>query len=735
MKIVKKLSPIMESISNVGKNKKKELKEELDVNHPIGVLPHADAVATEQHIADRAAGLERRANPDKDPLVKELIDETASAKSRTLHYDVVDRKGLAKILTEAKKNKQKFKVGKSDKLGYRYFVDILPIYGSKGALEVDDESIEVDGEDGSETLTEDTKKLPNGKFANVGKDKKVDSGTFETKKEADDQRKAMFANGFKESLDEDLEKELKDYIKWCKENGREPKDGASLDAYFAKDKKLDEAKYKTPMNDSDDYVNAMYKAYKELKNRKTGYAAVYGYKKDNKFNKFIPLLSVKDSQDELSKVVDSLKTKEKGKTDVSVYTLFKNKLDDAEELLKEKGLLKENLSVTNLLDEDWDEDLETFVDDDLDEDLQVYTSTLKDFKPAKEAEELWNEIIEKGKMDDLEYALENVFKSDEDKNASIDIEGLNDLLVNHEDFIRTLIGLDDAPLEDKDYDSEDVEPVDNDDLIVDDEDEEEPVDADAPIDDEDDEDVIDYKTDKIEADDEEDIEPLTDAELANEDAEEYPEAPKYVDEEPKEEKKPSKWTKREDKVEEALSDKDEKQKKINALRAKLKEDCECDHPCDKEPELKLDDEDDDLEECNKPIKECDTSKDDELTENIANAYVKSRVTEAKPTDKQAEYDSLVKKTLPLLESDEEVVDISDDDINQMTGAPTEADVKKECKECDEKKPVEDKKPLEEACEEKKEEIKEEVKPTEEDKKVEECKEQPIKEECKDEKTK
>ena len=690
MKIVKKLSPIMESISNVGKNKKKELKEELDVNHPIGVLPHADAVATEQHIADRAAGLERRANPDKDPLVKELIDETASAKSRTLHYDVVDRKGLAKILTEAKKNKQKFKVGKSDKLGYRYFVDILPIYGSKGALEVDDDITEVDGEEAGESLSESL------------------------------------------TLNEDIEQELKDYIKWCKENGREPKDGASLDAYFAKDKKLDEAKYKTPMNDSDDYVNAMYKAYKELKNRKTGYAAVYGYKKDNKF---IPLLSVKDSQDELSKVVDSLKTKEKGKTDVSVYTLFKNKLDDAEELLKEKGLLKENLSVTNLLDEDWDEDLETFVDDDLDEDLQVYTSTLKDFKPAKEAEELWNEIIEKGKMDDLEYALENVFKSDEDKNASIDIEGLNDLLVNHEDFIRTLIGLDDAPLEDKDYDSEDVEPVDNDDLIVDDEDEEEPVDADAPIDDEDDEDVIDYKTDKIEADDEEDIEPLTDAELANEDAEEYPEAPKYVDEEPKEEKKPSKWTKREDKVEEALSDKDEKQKKINGLRAKLKEDCECDHPYDKEPELKLDDEDDDLEECNKLIKECDTSKDDELTENIANAYVKSRVTEAKPTDKQAEYDSLVKKTLPLLESDEEVVDISDDDINQMTGAPTEADVKKECKECDEKKPVEDKKPLEEACEEKKEEIKEEVKPAEEHKKVEECKEQPIKEECKDEKTK
>ena len=48
--------------------------------------------------------------------------------------------------------------------------------------------------DTSESLKEDTKKLANGKWANVGKDGKVDSGTFKTKKEADAQRKAMFAN-------------------------------------------------------------------------------------------------------------------------------------------------------------------------------------------------------------------------------------------------------------------------------------------------------------------------------------------------------------------------------------------------------------------------------------------------------------------------------------------------------------------------------------------------------------
>lgn len=232
MKIIKKLSPIMESISNVGKDKKKMLDEEFDVNHPIGVLPHADAVAMEQHIADRAAGLERRANPDKDPLVKELIDETASEKSRTLHYDVVDRKGLAKILTEAKKNNQKFKVGKSNKEGYRYFVDILPIYGSKGALEVDDGDTEVDGEVLTESLDDEEfnqgirKMLVSGGYFEDEDIESVhyvgdqDDGYFQIKTKDgkihnyDYIGKGRFDYHLTESLlKEDIEKEIKDYIK------------------------------------------------------------------------------------------------------------------------------------------------------------------------------------------------------------------------------------------------------------------------------------------------------------------------------------------------------------------------------------------------------------------------------------------------------------------------------------------------------------------------------------------
>ena len=51
---------------------------------------------------------------------------------------------------------------------------------------------------------EDTKKLKDGKWANVGKDGKADSGTFKTKKEADAQRRAMFANHFGESYEDDV---------------------------------------------------------------------------------------------------------------------------------------------------------------------------------------------------------------------------------------------------------------------------------------------------------------------------------------------------------------------------------------------------------------------------------------------------------------------------------------------------------------------------------------------------
>lgn len=74
----------------------------------------------------------------------------------------------------------------------------------------------------SESLKEDVKKLPNGKWANVGKDGKADSGKFKTKKEADAQRRAMYANEYKgESLEEAIhgKDDLETFLKMAKDIG------------------------------------------------------------------------------------------------------------------------------------------------------------------------------------------------------------------------------------------------------------------------------------------------------------------------------------------------------------------------------------------------------------------------------------------------------------------------------------------------------------------------------------
>lgn len=74
-----------------------------------------------------------------------------------------------------------------------------------------------------EDLTEDTVKKKSGKWVNRGEE--GEHGEFKTKKEADAQRKAMFAKGYKgESLKEDLETDIEEYQGWVdydlKEFGR-----------------------------------------------------------------------------------------------------------------------------------------------------------------------------------------------------------------------------------------------------------------------------------------------------------------------------------------------------------------------------------------------------------------------------------------------------------------------------------------------------------------------------------
>lgn len=185
----------------------------------------------------------------------------------------------------------------------------------------------------------------------------------------------------KKDLKEDIEKEIKDYLAYCEKEKLEAKDYNSLkkylgepvkenlaegdelddahadDLFIAADKHEEEEKamqelqaeeeapkdecyekeFAEDLNDKE-YFDAMYKAYKELTKRKTAYAAVYGYSKEGKF---VPVVAVKNNQKELTDFVNALRTKPKGQTDVTVYTIYKDRLDNIEDVLKEQGYIKE----------------------------------------------------------------------------------------------------------------------------------------------------------------------------------------------------------------------------------------------------------------------------------------------------------------------------------------------------------------------------------------------------------
>lgn len=115
-----KKSDLIESIKNL--NKKKPLKEDAEIQR---VLPPADADAQEQHAEAQRQNAKRRNPANYAQEVKELIEETASEESRYRHFDVVDRKELARRINEAKEKGLKFKVCKSNKTGFKYDFKVL----------------------------------------------------------------------------------------------------------------------------------------------------------------------------------------------------------------------------------------------------------------------------------------------------------------------------------------------------------------------------------------------------------------------------------------------------------------------------------------------------------------------------------------------------------------------------------------------------------------------------------
>ena len=540
MKITK--SELIESIKAL--NEKKPLKESADIQR---VLFPADADAQEQHEQALKANKERLDPKNYAQDVKDLVKMTASEESRYSHFDVVDRRELAKQINEAKEKGLPFRVSRSTKEGFRYNLDVLK----------------------EEFLKKDAGN-PDINTAAFNKATNVGNGPIAEE-------------------------------------------------------------YKLPTEDNPEYINALAKAYKALNENDKAAGVIYGYERDEDNNKFVPFFAMRDTEKELGDMQASLKSKQKGPSKVTIYTLFPQKLDDTATFLKEKGALpklKKKRVVEDLEDspeakevwakpeeieselpedfagkieflgadedeaiEGYDKVIEALVGDeftsaraqleiirdeetahkefleklmadptaiysgaacedeteveeaeeefedekeeeplteDLDEELKVFTSTLSGFHPSEKSEGLWNEIKDADKVEDLEYALEALYPD------GISDVALDDMLSNEPDWIRDMIGLDEPELEEEEpideFEDEEIEPLDGEESSDDDwteepfEESEEEDELEEPMDDDIDgleQREVDEESSDEELDDLDDEEPI---EISDEDLEEKPES-------------------------------------------------------------------------------------------------------------------------------------------------------------------------------------------------------------------
>lgn len=479
MKITK--SELIESIKAL--NEKKPLKESADIQR---VLFPADADAQEQHEEALKANKERLDPKNFSKDVKDLVKMTASAESRYSHFDVVDRRELAKQINEAKEKGLPFRVSRNTKEGFRYNLDVLK----------------------EEFLKKDAGN-PDVNTAAFNKATDVGNGPIAEE-------------------------------------------------------------YKLPTEDTPEYINALAKAYKALNENDKAAGIIYGYERDADNNKFVPFFAMRDTEQELGDMQASLRSKQKGPSKITIYTLFPQKLDDTATFLKEKGALpklKKKRVVEDLDDspeakevwtkpeeieselpeefagkiefliadeeeaiEGYDKVIEALVGDeftsakaqleiirdeetahkefleklmadptaiyggvvdedetevedgeeeledekeeeplteDLDEELKVFTSTLSGFHPSEKSEGLWNEIKDANKVEDLEYALEALYPD------GISDVALDDMLSSEPDWIRDMIGLDEPEVKEEEpvideFENEEIEPLDGEESSEDD---------------------------------------------------------------------------------------------------------------------------------------------------------------------------------------------------------------------------------------------------------------------------
>ena len=336
---------LIESIKNL--NKKKPLKEQADIQR---VLPPADADAQEQHRQALEQNAKRKDPKNYDEAVKELIKETASEDSRYRHFDVVDRRDLAKKINEAKQKGLDFKVSKSTKEGFRYDLKVLKEEYLK--KEAGDPEVNVQAFNNA---------------TNVGASS-PSTGLGEGVMEAPFEKCSIC-----------------DSIRFLIEDEEE-----AIDGYKKADeclKSLDNEELRVEIS--------------------TLYNHIIGEELEH----------IKELQDALQKL-DPKCAENQG---IELH-------EDLTDEVYEEG--EENSDYTDIGD---DEEY-------LGEELKIFTSDLDNFHPSEQCKDLWEDIKDNGKIEDLEYALETLYPD------GISDVALDDLLCYEEDWVRDLI---DLPLDDE----------------------------------------------------------------------------------------------------------------------------------------------------------------------------------------------------------------------------------------------------------------------------------------------
>lgn len=157
------------------------------------------------------------------------------------------------------------------------------------------------------------------------------------------------------------------------------------------------------LNNTEEYLKALHKAYTELSKRKKGYAAIYGYtRKDNKkFSPFIPPI-LKDSHEDLVSFTRQFQSKPKGNVDITPDVLYKHNLEWVKDILKEHGLLKESNSFLETLGEEEENNSNfeniynkkiSFLIEDENEAIDGYDGAIKLFNDNQEIDSDTRELI------------------------------------------------------------------------------------------------------------------------------------------------------------------------------------------------------------------------------------------------------------------------------------------------------------------------------------------------------